>query len=328
MRRDFSRAVSRAEVIVMLCIVAFVVAFSLIPLTSPMRNKSSYRFVCASNLRGIGMGFHIYATDNGSPPRHYFELSSDPINPASHGVSWIGAMGSHESLRISQQTSPSRSPQRNSISRSAFLLITSGQGTPGQFICPESRDREDELRNFGSDATNPAGENAMPGRNRFDFTGYTSMSYGFRLPFTRPPTTTSRPAPLDADPDTVVIAADKGPFLEAGNPAIPDTKTTPDRVSSVAFSAAWQSRTAEELRKLTHEDWSPFNSRNHRGEGQTVLLADGHAEFVRTPIRRSGDNIYTINPNPGDALSAMLGLRPADAPLEGPRISSDSYIVP
>ena len=45
------------------------------------------------------------------------------------------------------------------------------------------------------------------------------------------------------------------------------------------------------------------NSRNHEGDGQNVLYADGHVEFASSPfVGVGGDNIYA--PGSGDNIIA------------------------
>lgn len=286
--------------------------------------------ICASNIRGIGQALVIYAKENaGALPSHYFAADeASKTNPGRHGVSWIGAMGSHPDLRVTQETRPGSSAKRGHPSRSLFLLISGGQSSPGQFICPASGDQEDDLLNTGSDATGVEGR-AVAGKTRFDFRGYDSLSYAFSLPFASSARLDSRPTRPNAVDPMLPLMADKGPYFEAGNDTIPDTKTTSDRATNVKFPSAWSTLSAAQLKELSNDDWSPFNSRNHGGAGQQVLYADSHVDFQKRPtVGLNNDNIYTINLRPGDAAAGMLGLRPIDAPLDGPIANTDSYIVP
>lgn len=283
------------------------------------------RAVCGSNLRGTGQALALYTAENsGAYPEHYFERDANAaaIGAGRHGIDWIGAMGSHDWLKISQQTSAALSPKRSHPSRSYFLLISNADMLLCQTLCP-GNDTEDDMKNHGPDADAPgAASMAQPGVNRFDLRGYSSLSYGHRFPF-------SKRAPAEKRDAREVVAADKGPYFDAGPPGLAGTQTTTDAPRDVAFPAAWGGMTADQLRKLDNKTWSRFNSRNHKGEGQNVLLLDGHVDFCRRPTAGiNDDNIYTFSRTPDDPASLLLGVRPQDAPLFGPTGQSDSYIVP
>lgn len=273
----------------------------------------------------MGQGMQIYASENTDRfPGHYFEAetSDEAVAAGRHGVAWIGMMGSHESLKISEPTSPTRSPRASHPSRSLFVLMISADATPGLFTCPSSGEAEDRLRNYGPDGRDAGDSTAMPGTDRFDFNGYSSLSYGYLLPFGA--SATSRRM-LDAG---APVAADKGPFFDAGGEGLAGTRTVVDKLSAATIPPQWKRFDAQRIRALAIGEWKRLNSRNHEGEGQSVLYADGHADFARTPlVGIGGDNIYTLG-GPNEADGSPLGLTPAEAPLLGPRTQSDSYIVP
>ncbi len=102
----------------------------------------------------------------------------------------------------------------------------------------------------------------------YDFAGYQHVSYGFQVPFgwgTRVP---------PGMPDSrMPLMGDKGPYIDA-------SVQTPSPLMTAA---------------LPPDAWAPYNSRNHRGQGQNVLFMDGHATFERTPLAGiAHDNIYTV----------------------------------
>ena len=102
----------------------------------------------------------------------------------------------------------------------------------------------------------------------YDFMSGANVSYGLQVPF-GPAATRARGA-VD---NRLAVAADKGPYKDAL------VATPPPELSVEAKRRAWQ----------------PFNSRNHHGEGQNVLFADGHVTFARTPTAGiDHDNIYTV----------------------------------
>lgn len=294
--------------------------------TSGHPRESARRAVCSSQLRAIDQSFNRFQNDNHDRlPGYYFQRAEyDPAQPNFHGVTWIGTMGSHDDLRISQSTSANFSPSKSHPCRVFFLMVTAGNSKPGDFVCSSAPEAEDDMKNRGSDCSEGTECVARPGEDRFDFRGYDWLSYGVRLPFGPGPST--RPNTL---PSTLVLAADKGPFFEAGGPGLAGTETIEDRPSKTRIPAEFMKMTATELSHIPPDRWRSLNSRNHGSEGQNVLYLDGHVEFKRTPLAGpNGDNIYTFSRNSNNRASAMLGEIPADAPLEGPSSVTDAYIVP
>jgi hypothetical protein len=318
-RRNRRRALSPVEFFWIIAIIALLLS---ILLPSLIRAREiTKRAVCASNLRGIGQGCKIYANEfRDWYPTHFFEPNpwerGDPGRD--HGVRWVGMMGSSDTLRISQDTTDS--PRASHPSRSTFLLVTMGVCAMPQFICPSSHDSEDDLRNYGGAARDRGGPTAArPGRDRFDFRGYTSLSYGYQLPFGP----VGRPSE-NLDP-RVVTHADKGPYYTAGGPGLPGTRTVRDALSGAAPPSA---TSADTLLAWPKKSWRPFNSRIHKSEGQNVIYVDGHVEWCTSPLAGADhDNIYTIQRGPS-VLDVVTGRVPAESETVGPLTNTDSFIVP
>ncbi len=317
------RAFTMSDIVWWIIIMILLVAI-LLPSLARAREQAK-RAVCQANLRGIGMSIVIYSNDNQEWfPIHYQRWQEKQTgSPPEHGVRWQGMMGSTDALRISQQTSPAVSPEAGHPSRSLFLLITNGMSTPLQFICPSSGDEADDLRNYGPDAGKARSVlAAQPGINRFDFRGWRHLSYGYQLPYGQK----GRPwQNLDV---RVAVAAEKGPYTVDGGPGLEGTRTCVDGRSAVEPPEAWSSTTPEEVLRRPARDWQPYNSRNHAGEGQSVLFADGHVNFEKRPfVGVHNDNIYTIQT--GDSrIGAIIGIMPERDRLVGPMTHTDSFIVP
>ena len=172
------------ELLVVVAIIALLISI-LLPSLSRARELAK-RAVCASNMRGIGQGMHIYANDNREWfPIHYF--NSGTINagpPTTTEINYVGNLGKDYQLATHNDTNS----QTNHPSRSLFLLISGGSQTAGQFVCPSSADDEDDLRNRGSclsDGASGTEEAARPGKTRFDFAGYMKLSYSYQVPYGR-----------------------------------------------------------------------------------------------------------------------------------------------
>ena len=274
----------------------------------------SRRARCATNLRGIRQALMTYAYDNLKwypiAPHRAFP---DDGAPDVTSVAFVGQLSNNFTVPlVAGETDAATHP-----SRSMFMLVIDGSCTTTQFICPASGDVEDDLRNMG-----PNGPVNCNGYNRFDFKGYPHLSYGYQLPFGR----MARPSE-NLDPG-VAILADKGPYFDAGAP-IPAEGRTPYRPTDTPGSllAIPGISDATSALKLSFDNWVPFNSRNHKGEGQNVAYQDGHVDFVRTPLAgMNHDNIYTQQASLNSVLDTLLGRRPAD--FRGPLTRTDSVIVP
>ncbi len=315
-KRNRHRAATPVDILWTLLFLLLLITI-LLPSLMRAREKAK-QAVCHANLRAVGMGMFIYANDNRDwLPRHYFETRESDAVPPVHGVRWVGTMGTSEFLSITKPTSHKTSPTRSHPSRSLFMLVISGTTVPGSYVCPSSGDIEDDLRNHGPDAAGGQGSSvARPGVDRFDFAGYDRLSYGYQLPFGRGGTL------AEAAQAQLALAADKSPYYAKGDPGVAGTRTVHDRFSGLQPPAS----VAELSLVSDSRVWDRYNSRNHAGEGQNVLFADGHVGFLQRSIV-GNDNIYTIQS--GHTRDATeTGIVPDAETAIGPLTSTDSFLVP
>lgn len=82
------RALIKFRDIVAVVLFVGVGMFLIVPTLSKTRQGPSRRAICASNLRGIGQGMHIYSNDNdGLFAMHYFESPAEETdNPDGSNV--------------------------------------------------------------------------------------------------------------------------------------------------------------------------------------------------------------------------------------------------
>ena len=197
--------------------------------------------------------------------------------------------------RTMPTTSGPEGAREASLTRAFWLLVRSGDVTVQQCICPSSKDKADPTLNFDL---------------YYDFAGPRNISYGCQVPFGAIPS-----RPHEGMHNDMVLAADKGPYVDASVPAPMNLTVSSPR-----------------------DAWRPFNSRNHGGEGQNALFADGHVSFMRTPIAGvESDNIYTVALDNVSLAARVIGESPwvHSAPpftaidAEGKHLAStDSVIFP
>ena len=271
--REQRRAVGVAEVSAVLA--AIVLLFATTSAITSRAREMSRRSLCSLNLKAFGTAAMVYADDHDggwpvppfdrSLPSFETEETVDYILEAGYwrdGVFHEGMVGWNRRYP-SNSISPSASTQV-SVTRAFWLLVHAAAVSPKQFVCPSSSDSADSTENLDL---------------YYDFSDYTSISYGYQVPF-GPPDTRPRQGMYPQQ----VVAADKGPFyLET------------DAYRDWYNAADGWFITLNDARKA----WRPYNSANHggvlNGEGQQVLFADGHATFVQTPCAGiDNNNIYTV----------------------------------
>ncbi len=304
------------ELLVVVAIIALLISI-LLPSLGRARELAK-QAVCRSNLRGIGQAMTIYSNDN----REFYPVAPSPaatggVGSQSLPVQYIGNLG------FNQTTQPTSLSSGAPVhpSRSLFLLIIGGQSTPQQFVCPSASETADDLRNRLNATTVSA---AQPGFTRFDFLGYGNLSYGYIMPYgnnARPTTNLDTRMPLGAD---------KGPYFAAGQTDA-NTRWQRDAVAAQPIIPPAFAADLPTALRGSNDQWRPYNSRNHSGEGQVVLYVDGHADFVRRPIEGvNNDNIYNYYTNDNNQLESLTGRAGGIQANDtgGPRNDTDSFIVP
>jgi hypothetical protein len=173
-------------------------------------------------------------------------------------------------------------PDANDVTAPIFLLLRTQDLVPGVFVCPSSDAEALDPKTFAV-------------QEHSNFPDSHRLSYSMQAPY---------------------------PNADGVNNGFRWTNTLRAEVAT----AADMNPGSEELTKLTalseKKELQKGNSRNHGGEGQTVLYGDGHCEFSHTPFCGTDqDNIYTYGPSGktkgGDGISGQ----PVSA-------NSDSILLP
>lgn len=283
-RRQPAPAFTLIELLVVVSIVAFLISI-LLPALSRAREMSR-RLVCAANVKGLGAAMMVYANDHREswPLPGFSEISrGDPA----HQVRYLrynrsyGGVGDPDNP--DRRRAPSQADGRNdqrgstrlSVTRAFWLLVRSGDVFVKQYICPSSGEGPDQTEDVDA---------------YYDFELYENVSYGMQVPFG--PRNTRARSSLGA---SVPVLADKGPWYY--DVPVPD----------------WQGRPLSP--ESSPADWRFANSPNHggpgEGQGQNIVFADGHGEFLKTPLAGlEHDNIYTVMADHASDAGRWFGVTP------------------
>jgi prepilin-type N-terminal cleavage/methylation domain-containing protein len=291
------RGFTLIELLVVVAIIALLISI-LMPSLARARELSK-RTVCASNVKGIGLGFASYAAANNDawPVPNHKKSTSDSTTLVTYQKA-TGAKRGNPNDQADGETfdgTPAGYPTDLFISTTrAFWMLVRAGNTPKSFVCPSatsdtpnSDDNPGSYWDFGltcapgttcpNESTDPMTASSITGIDTK--AGWAQCSYGYQVPFG----TNGQPSP-NVDPDMALVA-DKGPY----GTYFESSQTVPPPTAMPTASGS-------------PEEWKKFNSSNHGGyndgEGQNVMYNDGHVDFFTTPVCGvAKDNIYTQWPS-------------------------------
>ncbi len=324
-RRKERSGFTLIELLVVVAIIALLISI-LLPSLARARELAK-RTTCAANMSGAGKGFYTYATENGdvwpiAAPNATMNTPAAPVNyyamTGRHGESQLlnppGGDPSGATMNVNNYYA------ELSTTRNMWQLVKSGGTSPKSFICPSSTDTNDTVdtpADYWDFPVIPGDGSANRGyANANNNNNEQCVSYSYQVPYG------DKAKPTTEVDQRMALAADKGPYggVSLGNNAV------------VAPAA-----NGLDPMKASADDWMPYNSPNHgglsTGEGQVVLYADSHAEFLPKPIVGVAmDNIYTAWPlqnNIGVNTQRFWGIRPTSGtPTLIPSNLNDSLLYP
>jgi len=320
-RRKERSGFTLIELLVVVAIIALLISI-LLPSLARARELAK-RTTCAANMSGMGKGFYTYATENADAwpvaAPNSLTINNAPVNYWDQ-TGYLG--GDTAACDPVAAYIAGTVMSQMSVTRNMWQLVKTGGTSPKSFICPSSSDSPDVVDNPADFWDFPATAGDMSVNRGWTSGGSNEscVSYGYQVPYG------PKGRPTTEVDQRMALAADKGPYGIVSK--------------GLGLTAPPASLTVNSA----PDDWMKYNSPNHggigSGEGQVVLYADSHAEFLPKPIVGVGsDNIYTawlttsnfpnLVGNPSIA-SRIGGQRPDQSGTNSlmPSENTDSLIYP
>ncbi len=292
--------ISWVETIVVFLVLLYLVAICIFWLGTRGSPSISQRVVCGTNLKGLGTAMDVYANDcEGRFP----QLPGTGL--------WSKKLGF--AFDLAKPDFKAGGEQHNvgrTITASWYLLVRECDVSPKAFVCTSDK----VIKPF--DEKNPRKLDIV---ELWDFgtEPHKHVSYAMHNPYGAYPAGTKRPA-------SFAIAADMSPWFRLGDFVKPDSSFT-DWEKNTALMSPYFSVPSTERWQIQQA-----NAFSHNREGQNVVFADGHSEYVKTTdVGVKHDNIYTYwsaseNPTENDI---RIGTNPTARDKDNDAKSADDSFL-